>query len=255
MKEILEQTPCLKEEELKRYLSEQSPNEELRRVENHLLDCPFCSDAVEGLEQYYSFEADDGLEKLKLAIEEKEPAEEQEAAKVISMSRRSNVFTLNRIAAAVLLLLVPVASWFYMSNNTTGSPTGFGNSTTMRSTGGGTEEGSDLLKVISLYDAGQYEASLAATQAMLEKERADVKTTYYAGLSALKTEEYKLAADYFMTVRMNSDFYYEEATWLEIQARIGAEEMELAKLMLDELIERKKSSYLGEAEVLRKGLD
>jgi len=42
---------------------------------------------------------------------------------------------------------------------------------------------------------------------------------------------------------------------LEIQARIGAEDTEIAKIMLDELIERKKSSYFDEAEALRKTFD
>ena len=110
MKEILEETACLKEEEIKRYLSEQSPKAELHRVENHLLDCPFCSDAIEGLEGYYSFETDKDLEILKAAIGGNETIEEAEEGKVVAMPRRGRLHVLNRIAAAILLLVVPAAA-------------------------------------------------------------------------------------------------------------------------------------------------
>jgi len=253
MKDILESTSCLKEAEIKRYISEQSSKEELHRIEDHILDCPLCSDAIEGLEQYYSFDTEDDLDDLKAAIGQ--VAIEEKETKVISMSRRGNRFTFNRIAAAILLLVVPASAWFYMSNNATSTSTDFGNSTTLRSSGEGTEAESELSKVIALYEAEQYDASLAASQAMLENKKEDVKTTYYAGLSAWKAEEYKLAIEYFITVRMNSDFYYEEATWLEIQSRIRAKDTAHAKLMLDELISRNKSRYVNEATMLRKTLD
>ena len=41
---------CLAGEEVKAYLDGSISEEGRRRVENHLLDCPLCSDAVEGFE-------------------------------------------------------------------------------------------------------------------------------------------------------------------------------------------------------------
>ncbi|MFK7808712.1 MAG: tol-pal system YbgF family protein [Saprospiraceae bacterium] len=253
MKNILTETPCLKEDEIKRYLAEESTKDELRRVENHLLDCPFCNDAIEGLQGYYSFETDGELEELKATIFREDRTEEK--AKVVTMQRRGRLFTLNRVAAAVLLLLLPAATWLYLSNNSPTNGNEFGNSSTLRSGGGVGEEASDLLKVISLYENEQFEAALAASQNMLEENKEDVKTTYYAGLAALKSEEYKLAADYFMTVRMNSDFYYEEATWLEVQAHLGAKDTASAKLLLDGITEKPDSGYYEDALALRKTLE
>jgi len=254
MKDILQETVCLEKGEIKRYLAEQSPKEELRRVENHLLDCPFCSDAVEGLEQYYSFDTDQSLETLKADLVNLEEVK-QEETKVVRIERRSRLLTLNRVAAAVLLLLVPAASWFYLSNNSNTRSNEVVDYSVMRSGGTANEGGLKLTKIINLYDNGQYEASLAAAQNLLTENREDVKTTYYAGLSALKAEEYILAADYFMTVRLNSDFYYEKATWLEIQAQLGAKEMERAKELLDGIIERGESRYFNEARSLRAELE
>ena len=57
-----------------------------------------------------------------------------------------------------------------------------------------------------------------------------------------------------MTVRMNSDFYYEEATWLEAQAHIGAEDTERAKKMLDGIVE-KGGVYKEQAIALRESME
>jgi tetratricopeptide (TPR) repeat protein len=257
MKEILQDTACLQEDEIKRYLAEKSPQEELRRVENHLLDCPFCNDALEGMEGYYSFETDKDLVQLHAALREKvSAAKTEEVTKVVTLQTRSRLLTLNRIAAAVLLLLLPAAAWFYINNNSPTRIPEFGTNEVVRS--GGEEEGENAaaqFKVISLYEAEQYEAALAAAQAMLAVNLEDVKITYYAGLSAYKAGEYKLAADYFMTVRLNSDTYYEEATWMEAHSYVGAKDTLNAILLLDGIAEKEDGYYYKDAVALRERLN
>jgi hypothetical protein len=260
IKEILQDTACLQEDEIKRYLAEKSPQDELRRVENHLLDCPFCTDALEGLEGYYSFETDKDLDRLHAALTDQVPASKSEGeTKIVAMQSRSRLFTLNRIAAAVLLLVLPVSAWFYINNNPANSGTRvpeFGTNEVVRSGGEVPDENAAArFKVISLYEAEQYEAALAAAQTMLAVNLEDVKTTYYAGLSAYKADEYKLAAEYFMTVRLNSDTYYEEATWMEAQSYIGVKDTFNAILLLDGIAERKEGYYYKDAVALRARLN
>lgn len=255
MNDLLKETACLKEEEIQRYLSEQSSNEEIRRVEDHLLDCPFCLDAVEGLERYYSFEADDDLKNLTADIQRRDESTILEKAKVLNIKKRGRLLTLNRIAASILLFILPLSAWFYLNSNNSKSTISYGDNGTMRSAESGTEEENALLNVISLYEAKQYEAALAASQTMLSENREDVKTTYYAGLSALKSEEFQLAADYFITVRMNSDFYYEDATWMEAQAWVGAKNLEKATLVLDGIIEKGKGPFYEKAVALKQSLE
>jgi anti-sigma factor RsiW len=49
---IFQVSNCLGREELRAYLEDPISAEDRRRVENHLLDCPLCSDALEGLETF-----------------------------------------------------------------------------------------------------------------------------------------------------------------------------------------------------------
>lgn len=49
LKHIFEQSPCLTQRQLKNYVSGKMVHEEAHAVESHLLSCPFCTDAVEGL--------------------------------------------------------------------------------------------------------------------------------------------------------------------------------------------------------------
>jgi tetratricopeptide (TPR) repeat protein len=257
IKEILQDTACLREDEIKRYLAEKSPQEEIRRVENHLLDCPFCTDALEGLEGYYSFETDKDLEQLHAALSDQAPVSKSEGeTKIVAMQSRNRLFTLNRIAATILLLVLPAAAWFYINNNSPTRVPEFGTNEVVRSGGEVADENAAArFKVISLYEAEQYEAALAAAQAMLAVNLEDVKTTYYAGLSAYKAGEYNLAADYFMTVRLNSDSYYEEATWMEAQSHVGAKDTLNAILLLDGIAEKKDGYYYKDAVALRERLN
>lgn len=55
MKPIFQIHQCLSEENIKGYLTNRLSEEERFRVENHLLDCPLCSDAVDG---YAAMEVD-----------------------------------------------------------------------------------------------------------------------------------------------------------------------------------------------------
>lgn len=56
---IFPQTECLSQDTLLRYVRNELPKMEVRMVENHILDCPLCNAAVEGLQsdQGAGFEA------------------------------------------------------------------------------------------------------------------------------------------------------------------------------------------------------
>ena len=95
---IFQSNGCLSEEELQLYLSGDLDDSTRFRVENHLLDCPLCSEAVEGFENANDADINIELENLKKTIDLKSNA--------TSGSSRASVFTLNRIAAAILFLLI-----------------------------------------------------------------------------------------------------------------------------------------------------
>ncbi len=267
MNKLFEEDTCLRQDEIKRYLSARSSREEQRRVENHLLDCPLCADALEGFRTHYDFDQHTTLESLRQDVQPPEEPAEQ-APKVVEMksgapaaphfraTKRRHLLTFNRIAAAIVLLVVSIAGWRYSNQPTTdnGPIVNVSPSLTMRTSSGDLTPNTALINAIELYDAQQYDAALGLTEDILENSPNNHIATYYAGLSALAAKYYELAAHYFMTLRINSERHYEEATWLMIQSCLGAEKKNKALELLDDVIADPSGSYYKEAVLLKKRL-
>lgn len=69
--ELFTETPCRTLDELLRYRDGSLTTEEKHRVEEHLLDCPLCSDALEGLQRAQSTDA---IEEIRVAVRQPESA-------------------------------------------------------------------------------------------------------------------------------------------------------------------------------------
>ena len=102
---VFQSTECLSQEEIRLYLKGELNEAARYRIENHLLDCPLCSDAVEGFASEYNFDENRELDELKTAINRK-------IAEPPNLSK-STIFTLNRIAAAIIFLIISSATIFY----------------------------------------------------------------------------------------------------------------------------------------------
>mgnify|MGYP006299637873 CR=1 FL=1 len=48
METLFESTPCLTDADIRKYVGQDLNPEDRFRVENHLLDCPLCSEALDG---------------------------------------------------------------------------------------------------------------------------------------------------------------------------------------------------------------
>jgi len=97
MKEIFEARSCLSRGEIRQYLRQELNHDQRRSVEQHLIDCPLCADAVEGLDW---------------AEQSGQLAEELNSVRLASFpqpQRASRRVWFNR-AAAVLLLLMGIYS-------------------------------------------------------------------------------------------------------------------------------------------------
>lgn len=102
---IFPQTECLSQDTLLRYVRNELPKAECRRVENHTLDCPLCNAAVEALES----DQGAGFEELAASLRSK-VQERVEGGKVIDFPapaaapKRRNWMAGLSIAAAVAIL-------------------------------------------------------------------------------------------------------------------------------------------------------
>ncbi len=247
---------CLTETQIKNYISEMLPDKERFGVEDHLLDCPFCADAVEGLSDHYDFEKDSSLEKLDTHFEEKLRREEA----LIKPLNAPRLFSINRIAAGILFLLLPLAGWMYWTSNVDQNlyasymPENAAPSATMRSGGGVVALEMPVVQAKKLFAEKRFEASLLACEEVLEKNPQHPLATYYAGLSALESGHSELARHYLSGLRINEPDFYEDATWYLALTEVKAGEKAAAKVLLEELMKLPQGIYFEEVGDLYKRL-
>ena len=102
MKKIFQATTCLSQEEMIQYANGEIAAERRYKIENHLLDCPLCKDALEGFTSISKTESD--LSDLYDRIDSKSP--------LTAKSPVKRMIPWNRIAAGILFLLtIGAAFW------------------------------------------------------------------------------------------------------------------------------------------------
>jgi len=243
---------CLSEMQIKNYLNQSISDKERFEVEDHLLDCPFCTDAVEGFSDHYDFEKDSSLERLDKHFEEKLKKEEA----LIKTLNPPNRFSINRIAAAVLLLLIPLAGWMYWNNNADQNlyasymSENAAPSATMRSGEGASALEMPVVQAKKLFHEKRFEASLQACEEVLEKIPHHPLATYYAGLSALESGHSELARHYLSGLRINEPDFYEDATWYLALTEVKAGDKAAAKKLLEELVKLPQGIYFEQVKEL-----
>ena len=249
---VFQSTECLSKEEIRLYLKGELNEAARYRAENHLLDCPLCSDAVEGFAGEYNFDEDQELEDLKIVIKKKivEP----------TLSSNTNIFTLNRIAAAVIFLVVSSAVLFYWntqkventilaeiqsSNNTMGSVRGISDF----------EFGELYMEGIELFRNEKYQESLFFFENLLETQPENPTAHYFTGISALNLGELEQAIENLTYARLNDENFYEDATWQLILANLGIGNTTEAKALIDDLLKIEGGFYSSNAEKLKEKLE
>ncbi len=247
MKKIFENSSCLTSDELKAYLQETMDEEQRYRAENHLLDCPLCTAAVEGFANQYDFDKDKQLEELQ---ERFSPP----AAKA-RPPRRFSLF--NRIAAALLLLVVSLAALLYWQSQSSErlyqayfQQPDSELLASVRSANAGSPLHPDFDKAMQLFNDQRYKESTAYFRDYLNSQPENAAVNFYAGVALLESGEAAAAAEQLETARINSEQFYEEASWYLALAHIRMEEPREARTVLKELLKYKDGFYKEKATAL-----
>ena len=249
MKTILKETTCLSKKELQAYLDESIHDDDRYRIESHLIDCPLCNAAVEGFAQQYNFGEDKYLEKLETAITTKKEIQENH-------SNIKNKFSLmNRIAAAVLLLLIASASLLYWNSQKTerlflSYYEGLEIDNTVRGVADNATEQNELNLGVSAFNNQFFEKSIGHFNSYLKENPEHIAANYFKAMALLELGKYKEAIDYFSICRINDESYFEEATWHIALAYLQLKDVERAKQFLNDLIKDEKSFYYKKAKEL-----
>ena len=257
MKNFFTPTLCLTPTQIKAYLEGQLSEEERYAVEHHLTDCELCSAAIEGYAQSYNFETDTELDELAghFSTEQAQAAEEAQI-RPLERSYRG----LNRIAAAVLLLALPLAGWLYwnaQANERLYSQYFEAYSSdylALRSEADKTPN--PMLKsAMEVYQKQDYTQSLALLEMYLEKDPENTIAVFHAGVASLEEGQIRKAIQYLERVRFNDERYYEDASWYLTLAYLKAGQKTKVHAVLEDLLKLPKGYYYDRATALKNKLN
>lgn len=252
MENIFQATQCLSSEEIKHYVKGEITGDLRFKIENHLLDCPLCAEAIEGLSQSEA-EIDPVMDDLFESID-------QRLQQGSSQSQTKQWWlTFNRIAASLVLVLVCGAAFlFFQHNQKHDAYQAYfqGQNENLATRSIGTEDFPKALEEGRLFfEKEEFERSSAFFESYLELNPESSIAAFYAGLSAVKTGALGKAESWFKTVRMNNENLYEVATWQLIGVYISQRNMDKAKGLLEDLVKADNGIYTEKAKQVLQSLE
>lgn len=247
MKHLFNTTTCPTKEQLEGYLHGNDSQEARFRIENHLLDCELCSTAVEGYTAMgYTAEDAAFLNSFTADLVKK-----KEEAIVKPLKSNRDRFLWRRIAAAVLVLAIPLSSYLYWQDTETDRLTQeYFEILAINSEFRGVEnlEGidADLNHAVANYKKKNFEASIPQFETYLEREPENVQAILYTGIACLESGQIQKADDLLTTVRINSERLFEDSTWYLVLAKIKADKTDDAIELLEELVKKNELGFYAE---------
>lgn len=198
---------------------------ELRfEVENHLLDCNLCDHAVDGYMNHH--------DELDISFSKKNPMKRWmpiAAGAILLLFGGLAIYkyTFTNRADAIFVQFYQKPNWDYQNRSDS--------------------EQTDYETAINNYNSGLYQAALPTFDSLLVHKGEDNQLRLYKGIAHLETNQLPLAEEELITVRINSDLYFEEATWYLALLKIKDKKNHEARAYLDELIEIKKGFFYQRA--------
>ncbi|HKK79106.1 MAG TPA: hypothetical protein VJ933_05725 [Phaeodactylibacter sp.] len=250
MKTTFKERSCLSQRELRQYLRGKMTKQQQHAVEHHLLDCPLCAHAV------------DGLEKAEAAGQL-----EQELSEAGALFKRAGrkVYRrtwMNWAAAAALIVLALFSVWQYRAATMherlfveyfSAAPPNY---LALRSAqpGNALEGKEELQKALEFYRDGAFEASLAHLSLHLEAYPEDDQAYFLLANALLGARRSERAAHFFRQLQEDppAGFTVEDIRWYLALALIEQEDTAAALQLLQEL---SASSYSEQALELRQALE
>lgn len=236
MRDIFQPSNCVSEADIQAYLLGKLKDADRFRIENHLLDCPLCSDAVDG----YSF-----MQAL--------------PAKQTPITR-----SLPWLQVAAGFLLLSVASflvWHQLNNSSNNLYASYFESyksevnLQIRSIQPGEVvpvEGTRKFfnEAIEAYERSDFETSIIAFDQYLNERPQDALAHFYLGMAYLEVDQPEQALASLQASRETDTLYFEEASWYIALAHIRMNNNDQAKTELQRLLDVPENRYHERAKKL-----
>jgi tetratricopeptide (TPR) repeat protein len=229
MQQLFQEHKCLSEKDIQNYIKGQLSADERHRVENHLLDCPLCDDAVDGYRVL---------------------AEGTKVQNTPQPAIRRKLFTPLRVAAAVVVLIG--GAWMFNLVLGDSSPEALFSSAyqlypsdlDVNYRGGEGDEAAAATSVtafqqaMELYEKESFEAAIPLFQEALDQEDTqEMVVRFYLGLSLLETDQLNDATFQLQQVANAGRDYGHESQWYLALTNLKKGDAEAARQQLQKIIE------------------
>ena len=252
--QIFTERKCLSEQEIDSYLNAKLSDAARFEIENHLVDCRLCNDAIQG----FSIAAKSSLSSPILEELKENFTSPPIIADDIPVARiRSNKFQWFALAAAIALTILAL-NVFWTQDRDLRLYKKYYSSYVPESISGTRTVGPTIRpeyeQAVTPYLKDQFSESAIRLNAYVRKYPDDFKAHYLLGMSYLETEEFDLAVIHFTLARFNSELYYEDATWYLALAYLAQNKGGFALDLLDQLHPKVSPQYKNRVNALREEL-
>jgi hypothetical protein len=208
---IFKKSNCLNKDEIEKYKLNELSGEELHKVESHLIDCPLCSDAIDGALMLDNDSLKDDL----LYISKNERSN--------SSFFRKNYFIYSSAAA---ILLLAITALLNISSNSNSQKLFnryfevYPDVTTHTRSNGNND---NFANAMLLYNSGKFEATIKK----LDKIKKNESVSFYKGVSFLALNNTTKALEVLKPLTKDKEniFYY-EANWYVALALLKLERID-----------------------------
>ncbi len=252
--DIFKTSTCLGREELDAYLHGRLSGAALRRVENHLIDCPLCSDAVDGLEESAAF----GVAQLEDFSSFKKKLHQPSGGVI----RKLNPYTLLKRSVSVAALLALGMFAYFSLFKSSGSQlyeqfyTSYQNDIPLnsRSTDSAQLISPSFERALNSYSTGNFSASIPAFEETLKEEPDNAAACFFAGMACLEANQPEKAVSHLQKVKDQSNGYSQKAEWYLILAHLKSGDKAGAKSLLETYLSRSGDIFKADeaARLLKK---
>ncbi|HED37777.1 MAG TPA: hypothetical protein ENI76_05975 [Ignavibacteria bacterium] len=224
MKEkVFMNSECLTEKQIIHYKENNLSSEELRKIEKHLIDCPLCSDAIEGTENVSSetIMNDFAFVKKKIAYK--------------GSKRTPKIFVYSAVAALLLIAVTVLFNISRPSNNEQIFNNYFTVYPDVTVHKRGTSENSKLTNAMNFYNLKQYKKALSIFSE-IDRTTNNETAAFYTGVSLMTLDKINEAVERFLKISISTknNFYY-EANWYAALGLINMNKTDEAKTHLSKL--------------------
>lgn len=250
LRKLFHSSPCLSQQTIEKYLAGELSPHARQEVENHLLDCPLCSDAVEGFQEIRPTLFPGSFEEWKAS--RSLPAKQSR-----TILRQLRPFF--RIAAVLAVLII---TWWLLLRPAQ-NPDLFArfyqpytldipvNTRSPLSPLLSIELHEKLPTALKAYDNGNFSTALEGLEDVLATDPKNETAAFYAGMSCLELGKYDEAIELLSTIANGQGNYAAQAKWYLALTYLKKQQPEQAKELLQQIVSTNGYQSTAAMELLR----